>query len=487
MNCWTALSLAAVILTASRCDREKDTLRIEPVRYEDGTIVTGDVQADSLFVQDRFLTDTTFTDKGDTLFIIRHTSAYLRLELTGLQANTPIERIDLIPTYGEFKGMGSLFRAFPGTRTPDDGPLVVWAAFASQDFSGSSFAVVVHGTGGTRWTALLPGISFESGTAYSRTVSCLDATAPDPGLTATPLPQTLTGTDSGEYSGITWLSGDSYAAVSDNLKGGGVVLFTIPIESDGSVGEVKARIPEGTAQAGGKSRDPEGIACIPGRNRLYISSEKHQDIREYDLEGHETGAGLRIPGDFSASAITANKGFEALTFNEETGLFWTTTEAPLKRDTFLPRLHRLQSFGRDGAPGKRYFYETDTPAKSPAEAAHAQAYVFGIPAMTALDDGRLIVLEREVYVPKGGLLDKFLDSFTRTSLYLVDPARDEAGILRKSLLCTFSTNSVDLANYEGMCLGPTLPDGRRCLLLISDSQNGGGGLTQEYVKVVLLR
>ena len=46
---------------------------------------------------------------------------------------------------------------------------------------------------------------------------------------------------------------------------------------------------------------------------------------------------------------------------------------------------------------------------------------------------------------------------------------------------------MDLANFEGMCLGPTLPDGTRTLLLIADSQNGSGGLTQEYVKVILLR
>jgi hypothetical protein len=38
-----------------------------------------------------------------------------------------------------------------------------------------------------------------------------------------------------------------------------------------------------------------------------------------------------------------------------------------------------------------------------------------------------------------------------------------------------------------MCLGPTLPDGQRTLVLIADSQKGSGGLTNEYVKVILLR
>ena len=46
---------------------------------------------------------------------------------------------------------------------------------------------------------------------------------------------------------------------------------------------------------------------------------------------------------------------------------------------------------------------------------------------------------------------------------------------------------MSLANYEGMCLGPTLPDGRRCLVLIPDSQGGKDGLTSEYVKVITVR
>ena len=475
MNCWIALPLAVVMLTASRCAEKQNTLRMEPVRYEDGTAVTGEAEADSLFIQDRFLTDTTCTDKGDTVVTIRHASAYVRMQLGSVPRGA--DRILLGPTEGAVTEI-------PVTGHDADS-IVLW--MAKEPGRIPAAAAVALTPDGHIWSSRLPGLELEAGIAYRRDATLLSPEAPASGLQATPLPQALLDLPAGEYSGITWISEDSYAVVNDNLKGGGIVLFTIPIGPDGMVEEVTARIPEGTAQATGRSRDPEGIAFAPGRNRLYVSSEKHQDIREYNLEGRETGPGLRIPADLSTSAIVANQGFEALTFNEKTGLFWTTTEAPLKRDTFLPQLHRLQSFSRDGAPSERFFYQTDTPSKSPSEAAGAQAYVFGIPAITALDDGRLIILEREVYVPKGGLLDKFLDSFTQTNLYLVDPVRDGAGILRKSLLCTFTTRAMDLANFEGMCLGPTLPDGRRCLILIADSQNSAGGLTQEFVKVVLLR
>jgi hypothetical protein len=216
---------------------------------------------------------------------------------------------------------------------------------------------------------------------------------------------------------------------------------------------------------------------------LYVSTEK-QEIREYDLAGRETGKALRIPEDMDATRIEANRGFESLTFNETTGLFWTTTESPLKEDTFLPRLHRLQSFTADGKPAERFLYQSDMPIQN---AVNTAAYVFGIPALTALDDGRLLVLEREVYVPNGSFWDKLTNSFTKMDLYLVDPVHDTAGILRKTPLCSFRTGAMDLANYEGMCLGPTLPDGQRTLVLIADSQKGSGGLTNEYVKVILLK
>ena len=75
---------------------------------------------------------------------------------------------------------------------------------------------------------------------------------------------------------------------------------------------------------------------------------------------------------------------------------------------------------------------------------------------------------------------------THPPRYVGPPARAPAGILRKSLLCTFTTGALNLANFEGMCLGPVLPDGRRTLVLIADSQKGSGGLTNEYVKVILL-
>ena len=462
-------SLLLAGFTALGCSAQpKGTVVYEPVRFEDGTPVEGDARADSLFAMDRFVTDTTITEKGDTLFTVRHASAYVRMQLDGIPDG--IDRILLVPVVGEVQTM-------PVTET---GTLIAW--MAKEPGILTAVAAVAEAPAGRLWSARLSGKDIEPGIAYRWEATLLPPEAPDSGLQATPLSATLLDIDPGEYSGITWLGGTQFAVVDDNLKGGGILRFSIPIDADGNVGRVLRQVAPGTETADGKKRDTEGIAFVPSENRLYVSSEKNQEIRGYDLNGNDAGTSLKVPSDLKG--IVDNQGFEALTYNETTGLFWTTTEAPLKADTFLPGILRLQSFDREGKPGRRYFYQTGKPTQT---GKGTVAYVFGVPALAALDDGRLLVLEREVYVPQGSLWEKLQGAFTDIHIYVVDPVHDTAGILRKSLLCSFTTGALNLANFEGMCLGPVLPDGRRTLVLIADSQKGSGGLTNEYVKVILFR
>ena len=465
-------TLLLALFTALGCGAQTNGWVIEPVLFEDGTPVY-ESGASSVIGQDAFRVDTTFTEHGDTIITFMHTSAFVRMQLDGLPDDAGIDRITLVPMEGPVYEIPVTFQ------DPDE--LVVW--MRKEPGSLPATAAIAQATDGRSWSARFPALDMEAGYAYRWTGTGLTSDAPDAGIKATPLPQTLLDIDAGEYSGIAHISGNRYAVVSDNLKGGGIVHFSIPIDSYGNVGQVRMQQADGTVAAAGKARDCEGIAFVPSAGMLYVSTEK-QEIREYDLAGRETGKALRIPEDMDATRIEANRGFESLTFDEASGLFWTTTESPLKEDTFLPRLHRLQSFTADGKPAERFLYQADMPIQN---AVNTAAYVFGIPALTALDDGRLLVLEREVYVPNGGFWDKLTNSFTKMDLYLVDPVHDTAGILRKTPLCSFRTGAMDLANYEGMCLGPTLPDGQRTLVLIADSQKGSGGLTNEYVKVILLK
>ena len=296
----------------------------------------------------------------------------------------------------------------------------------------------------------------------------------------TMLPQVSPAIEAGQYSGITWLGENHYAVVHDKLAGGGIVLFDIDIHPEtGVIERTTATVTDATRLAAVTGMDNEGIAFSNGR--LYVSAEYDQSIREYELDGTPTGRHFRIPEEMQRDRIAGNAGFEALTFNAKTGLFWTTTEQPLPADQDPPRLHRLQSFGTDLQPARQYLYQMDEPLR---RAEGTRAYVHGISALAALDDGRLIVLEREIYVPSS-ILKALSDTFSLIKLYVVDPTGDKDGILPKKQLAAFSTTLGSLANYEGMCLGPTLTDGRHTLILIADSQGGMSGLTQEYLKVIL--
>ena len=283
---------------------------------------------------------------------------------------------------------------------------------------------------------------------------------------------------SGQYSGITRIGEESYAVVHDKARGGGLYIFTLGFQEDGTIGPVHAF----ESDAGGPTgRDNEDVVYVPESNTLFIASEGDQCIREYDLSGRETGRQIAVPEQFKS--IRSNAGFEALAYAD--GHFWTTTEAPLPAEVH-PRTHRIQRFRLIGLkPCEQYIYEADEPTVPPADAEQAQAYVYGISAMTALPDGSLLVLEREVYVPAGGLF-QMLAAFSLVKLYWVDPLSDQETILQKTLVTSFRTSALNLANYEGMCLGPVLPDGRQTLLMLADSQDGARGMVGEYIRVMAL-
>ena len=297
----------------------------------------------------------------------------------------------------------------------------------------------------------------------------------------TPLPQTRVAIPPGQYSGISHVGGRQYVVVHDKASGGGIFSFTIPLDSLGGISTVLAAQLPANAR-GEKGLDNEDIVYVPERKSLFVVSETTQSIREYGLDGKPTGVQLEVPEMFDRKAIVPGKGFESLAYNAGTGLFWTTTEQPLQADS----LYRLQSFSAATLKaGEQYLYRAEAPTVTPEAAESARAYVLGIPAITALDDGRLLVMEREVYVPQG-LSAMLTESFSITSLFEVDPVRCKSPVLEKKKLLSFNTFSLNLADFEGMCLGPVLPDGQQVLMLLADSQDGMGGLIGEYLKVVLL-
>lgn len=313
------------------------------------------------------------------------------------------------------------------------------------------------------------------------------------------------------FSGITPLGGNRYAVVSDKEPEDG--FFVLRIDQNRFSGAVIAVYLEGfygtkprSVDAYGNSRrDTEGIAYHPQRQTIWISGEGDQAILEYDLDGRATGLSLAVPTMMANAGIYHNAGFEALCYDGVRHCFWTTTENSLRRDGLQPgrefprgynRL-RLQAFGDDLQPLGQYAYCTDAGTVD----RFGRGYISGVPALCALPDGRLLVMERE-----GHFTDAGIGSFVCVKIYAVRP---EARIpitaklrlsdfqpeefLPKTLVAEWTTRlhltRYDLANYEGFCLGASLADGRQTLLCINDSQAGRGNSflrLKDYLRVVVL-
>ena len=302
------------------------------------------------------------------------------------------------------------------------------------------------------------------------------------GLKQRAFPKTVS---AGNYSGITWLGGSRYAVANDKSPTAGFYLMTIDIDS--ITGELLSVREDTFLTSGQPNRDEEGICYVPQNQTIFVSGEKDQEILEYNLQGQLTGRKLNIPEVFKTSY--SNGGFEALTYQVQTHRFWTTTEHTLKADGEKPSIERkiknrlrLQSFGDDLQPKEQYWYETDSTNIRKKKGRS----ILGVSGLAALDDGRIVVLERELYFPK-----KQIGSYSLVKLYLIDPSQCQPGeILQKTLLITFKTKvnllRRNFANFEGICLGPKLTDGRQLLILVCDSQNHYRGILKDWYKTIIL-
>lgn len=298
----------------------------------------------------------------------------------------------------------------------------------------------------------------------------------------------------GNYSGITYLGNNDYLVVDDKSETDGFHLFTIEIDS--LTGIIKHVTNRSFMSSGLANRDGEGIAYIKPTNSVLISGEADNRIIEYTFDGKLTGREAEIPEIFSNSA--ANMGFEALGYSEATHLIWTCNESPLncdggRADTHNPIESRLrfQCFDDSLKAKAQYVYKMDKPIANKS----AKYYAMGVSAITPLDDGSLLVLEREFFVPP-----MFMGSFVNCKIYQAWPTipiaaddditSEDTPVMSKCLLVEWKTNiglfRRNIANYEGMCLGPRLADGSQVLVLVSDSQGQYANTLKDWFKTIVL-
>ena len=297
----------------------------------------------------------------------------------------------------------------------------------------------------------------------------------------------------GGYSGITWLGGDDYAVVTDNAATDGYFLFRIKLDS---IGRISSAANLGFKGGEGGASDCEDVAWVPQLGTLFVTGEKDKQIRELSFEGKATGRKLPLPEAFKGTSSAY--GIEALSYNAVTHRFWTTSESTLACDGVRANATngvannlRLISFDDDLKPVRQYHYVMDVPTAE----VQPQNYAIGVSAITALDDGRLLVLEREFAV-----LESKIGSYVNCKIYIVNPKDGQCSDfsdnilnvkpLEKTLLAEWMTAigllDFSIANYEGMCLGPRLQDGGQVIVLVADSQNQYGGILSDWLKTFVI-
>lgn len=310
----------------------------------------------------------------------------------------------------------------------------------------------------------------------------------------------------GNYSGITPMGDDVYTMVSD--KSDSALYFNVRLYISRQTGELlQAEYLGERGRADAAGLDNEAIARVSD-STLVIASEGKYRLREYLIDN--TPYGSPAPADSGSGLwewsmpqadFYPNYVFESLAYDSVRHRLWTINESTMRRDgkpatTQDPHNNvlRLISFdwaNRSAAP-VAYLYRMDMPTTMKT----AQTYVMGVSELCALPDGRLLVLEREAFIPKIKL-----GAFCQCKLYVVDPQEAKpypldskvdvgAPYMPKRLLTSWRTTlsllNQSWANYEGMCLGPQLENGDQVLILVSDSQDGYAGVLRDWFKTIVI-
>ncbi|MCF0194107.1 MAG: esterase-like activity of phytase family protein [Bacteroidaceae bacterium] len=292
----------------------------------------------------------------------------------------------------------------------------------------------------------------------------------------------------GQYSGITHIKDSLFAVVTDDEAGFAFHLWALDLDEES--GKIRHAEYLGRRGDGTEVRhDLEGIAYNPYSNTLFISNERDHTVVELDMDGRRTGRQIDLPGDVR-SAIARNSSLEALSYDAANHILWTGIEGTISLDgeqptttNGEPALCRLFAYDDSLRLVKTIRYRTEPPTKRKA----ARTYALGISEIAAVGDGRMLVMEREVRVPK-----RFIGSTATVRIYLIDAENTKEGEVADKQLVTTIKTRVNLvrqnwANYEGMTLTPMRGDGSRTLVLVADSQARYKGVLRDWVKTIHLR
>ena len=244
--------------------------------------------------------------------------------------------------------------------------------------------------------------------------------------------------------------------------------------------------------------DPEAIRRLPSGNVL-ISEEYMPGVIEFDPHGAFVRA-WPVPQAFrcqhpgpdelaelppaNTSGRQPNKGFEGMAITPS-GVVWTLLQSPLLQDGALDakgkrvgRNIRMLCLGTK--PGASAMRQLVYPLESPAN---------GICELLALDEQRFLTIERDGPAAKFRRI-YLIDASQATDVSSVaalppDALPEGTKPVSKRMLVDLADPSTGIMRMpekiEGLCIGPTLPDGRHTLVVASDNDMKADEPTQFWV------
>jgi hypothetical protein len=277
--------------------------------------------------------------------------------------------------------------------------------------------------------------------------------------------------------GVAWLGDDRYVAVPKT--GDHMIVFRLPITASGSPNSIVAAR---AVPIGGPGHRTD-VAFDETGQQLLVVDDVEPLVYAGRIGPHASLKRLGVPT--AQTTARAGKGLSAITVDRGTHAVWIANREALPADG-LPAIGRLGTVvrlsevvdqpakeGSERAMKSRreVFYQAD-PAHE-GRRVTPSASSSGVAAVAAVGDGRLLVLEasRAPTIPPFRSRLFFVDSGETSG---ADGATEDKSLsddqpVQKTLVWEQSGGVC----LEGLCVGPTLPNGDRVLVAVGDNDSLG--------------
>ncbi|MBK9965111.1 MAG: esterase-like activity of phytase family protein [Holophagales bacterium] len=226
--------------------------------------------------------------------------------------------------------------------------------------------------------------------------------------------------------------------------------------------------------------DTEGIAVIPGGFLISTEAIVRHDVQAV-IGDHGPDGRLRreiaLPSRLQSASghgLRDNLGFEGLATTRDGRYLFAGIENALAQDGPVAGIgvassSRILRFDlRKKDPPAEFVYVVS--AVSPAPAKKDASGVNGLSDLLPLDESRFLVLERQYVEGTGNSVRIYEVSLEgATDVSTLESLEGATWVpARKALLLDLADAGIPSENFEGMAFGPTLPDGRETLVVVSD-------------------